>query len=175
MTRYQITLETHDAAKARIRTALKLLGAETVRIVEIAPAVDAKPVKPDNLPTSPEAKACAALYGRPETSPWADKEIAAFRKAGKTQLLTIENMTIIEKHYRAERKREGHYCRRDLMTFLANYTTELDRAKAARPSGGKALEWQPSNVVPMPDPEETERIRTATLAQIAERRKTATP
>lgn len=77
----------------------------------------------------------------------------------------MENMTILTNHYKQERKKADHYCRRDLLTCLRNIDGEIDRAKAAKPKSGKSLEWAQPKIVALPDPEEVERARaTAKLA-----------
>lgn len=173
MTRYTVNFTDRPGSKARYRHALKLLGAEHVRITETADAVAAPQRAADNLPTSPEALALARLYKRAPDRPWSEKEIALFRAARKRGVLTPENMQMITRYYEAERKkcREGIY-RRDLATFLGHCDGELDRARAFAENGSsghsKALEWLPCKVVPMPQSdEERERIRVAALATAA--------
>jgi len=162
MTRYSITAEFHDNAKARLRTSLKLLGALSVRIVELEEAQAKEPVRPDNLPSTPEAKAIADIYNRKHTQPWQDDEIAAFRKLRTTGILTLENIAMVADYYKIERKKPEHFCRTSVLRLIRYFPGELDKARADKPKAGKALEWaQPENVVPMTDPAEAERIATA--------------
>lgn len=169
MTRYTVTFTDRPGSKTRYRHALKLLGAEGVRITEAAAEPAAPRQRPDNLPTSPEAVAVAKLYRRGLETPWSDKEIALFRAARKTGILTEPNMQLITKYYETERKKgtEGIH-RRDLATFLRNVTGEVDRAREGKPANGHALEWLPAKVVQMPQTdEERERIRLQGLATAA--------
>ena len=168
--RYSLQCTGTPGAKARIRTVLNLMGFADVRIVENEiDASEPKP-KPDNLPSSPTARAVAALFGRKPDQPWADDEIRALRDAVKSTLLTMETIEVVAAFYARERRREGHFCRTSILTFCRHFGTELDKARASKPAGEKRLEWTPANVVPMQDEAETERIRVATLAQIRERR-----
>jgi hypothetical protein len=159
--RYTIHATGQPGAKGRIRTALKLMGFDGVRIDETATdATVAKP-KPDNLPTSPLAKAVAKLFHRDESKPWADAEIVAFRAAAKCGM-DLASMAEVATFYERERKKPDHYCRTSILTFLRHFGGELDKARADKPKAGKALEWaQPQNVVPMTDPAEAERIAAA--------------
>ncbi len=169
MTRYQITFTDRPDSKARYRAALKMMGAQDVRITESEAEATAPKPKKDNLPTSPEALAVAILFSRPASRPWSDDEIALFRKATKTGAFSPENMKLITKYYETERKKgdEGRH-RRDLSTFLRNASGELDRAKASKPVN-RSLEWLDSStkIVPMTSPEEEEKIREAVREQAA--------
>jgi hypothetical protein len=160
--RYTITAEAAAGAKARIRTALKLMGFNSIRIEEatIDESSTFKESKPDNLPTSNLAKSVATLFHRQPDKPWADLEIAAFKaaiKGGMDESAMIEVMSF----YDRERKKADHYCRTSILTFLRNFGGELDKARADKPRVGKALEWTPANVVPMTDPEQAGRIAEA--------------
>jgi hypothetical protein len=167
--RLTITCNFPDDAKGRVRTALKLMGGDGIRIVEVSGEAAKVPVRKDNVPTSPVAMALAGLYGRASDAEWADAEIAEFRKVKARGVLTIEAVEAIARHYARERKKPDNYCRRDLLTLLRHFDGELDRARAARPVAGKALEWTPANVVNMPEPDEAEaqRVREAARAQAA--------
>ncbi len=158
-TRYTIVCHDKPGSKPRYRHALRLLGAEGVKISELQVEASAPKPKPDNLPTSPEAKAVASLFGRPLDKPWSDAEIALFRKT--KVLLTETNMKLLTTYYTEERKRgrEGIQ-RRDLTTFLRNLTGEIDRASAVKPRNGHALEWTDSTpkLTVLPDPVETARL-----------------
>lgn len=156
-----ITCQFPDNAKARIRTALKLLGASAVRIEEVQQAPSAPKLVKDNLPTSPEAKAMADLFGRKHTTQWADREITAFRKLRTQGVMTMDNLAIITSYYTKERKKEQHYCRRDLMTLLNNFQSELDRAMERKPASSRKGEWldSTSKVIPMTPDADAEEIR----------------
>lgn len=162
-----ITAQFPDNAKARIRTALKLLGASAVRIEETATAPSVK-LKPDTLPTSEAAKAVATLFHRSHDKEWADEEIVAFKKAVKTGLLTLENMKIVTAFYLRERKQEKHFCRTSILTFCRHFGTELDKARASKPEPSKKGEWLDSNkVVPMTPDADAEEIRRKAKEQAA--------
>lgn len=79
------------------------------------------------LPTSPEAIEVAKLFNRKLTTEWNEKEISAFKKAKPD--IDIEDFPVINKYYAFERAKERGMHRRDLVTFLNNYSTEVDRAK----------------------------------------------
>ena len=169
MTRYTITADARPGAKARLRTALKLMGFESIRIVEADAAATAPKPRPDNLPTSALARQVADLYKRDHSTPWSDAEIAEFRKAVKRGVITDEAVRAIASHYHAERKKEDHYCRRDLLRFLRHFDGELDRARAVKPGRNRALEWGDGAArivaLPPPDEAEAERVRAAALEQ----------
>lgn len=169
MSLYQISFSDTPHSKARYRTALKLMGAQDVTIKEQEAAAATPKPKKDNLPTSPEAKLVASLYKRSFETPWSDKEIDLFRKARTRGIITIDNMNKIWTHYSAERRKEKHFCRHDLLTFLRNVDGELDRANAAKPEPSRKGEWLDSTkkVIPMPIEAEQERIREQAREQAA--------
>lgn len=78
-------------------------------------------------PSSPEAKALAALFNRSEDRIWSDGEIRVYRKMKPT----LDDIALITTYYAFERKKGGDGIhRKDLKTFLNNYPGELDRANA---------------------------------------------
>lgn len=164
--KYTITFLDRPDSKGRYRAALKMMGAESVRIEEKeAEPAEPKPKK-DNVPTTDEAKAIADLFSRKHAAEWDDREIAAFKKARK--LLTMDNIKLLTVYYASERRKgdEGIH-RRDLGTFLAHVAGEIDRARAAKPANGHSLEWLDSRkVVAMPVPPE-EAARIAAAAKVA--------
>ena len=84
--------------------------------------------KKTNLPANPQAIRIAALFNRRPTTPWSDKEMDALKKIGQAE---DDDLSLIETYYAAERaKGEDGRQRRDLGTFLNNFTGELDRARA---------------------------------------------
>lgn len=78
----------------------------------------------DNRPTTDMAKRIATLFRRRHTTPWSDKEIAAYRKIAKTPM---EDFEILEEYYLNS---GSEFLRRDVSTFLNNFITEVDRARA---------------------------------------------
>lgn len=159
MPRYRITTDFADDARPRLRTALRLMGGQAIRIEEVADAA-AAPIKPDNVPASAEAVAVAALFGRAPDKLWSDCEIKLFKQARKRGVLTTDETALLAKYYKAERAKgeEGRH-RRDLATFLRNVDGEIDRAKAyANRKHRTGPGWAPAGehkVIPMPAPELT--------------------
>lgn len=84
-----------------------------------------------NIPTTEAAKITADLFGRSHSTPWSDKEIAAFKKAKPERA----DVFLIARYYAQERAKPDNkgIHRRDLLTFLNNYAGELDRARARFP------------------------------------------
>lgn len=82
-------------------------------------------------PADPLADKLAALFNRRAETPWSEKELVSYRKIGS---VAPEDVTKLERYYESERKKgsEGVH-RRDLATFLGNFTGELDRARAFKP------------------------------------------
>jgi len=155
--RYTITALAAAGAKARLRTALRLMGFDSIRIDEAEAGASVAKPKPDNLPTSPLAIAVAELFHRDRTKPWADAEITAFRAATKCGL-DLSSLAEVANFYATQRKLEKNYCRTSILTFLRHFTEEWDKARAEKPRAGRSLEWTPANVVPMTDPADAERI-----------------
>jgi len=85
------------------------------------------PKKSDNIPTTPQALRIAMLFRRRPTTPWSDKEVRAYKKLGK---IDPEDLEVVCRYTESERAKgdEGRH-RRDLATFLNNFTGELDRAR----------------------------------------------
>jgi hypothetical protein len=90
--------------------------------------------KSDNLPTSPQAIRISELFHRRPTTKWSAKEIKAFESIPRESL---DHLDLVCRYTEAERlKGEQGRHRRDLATFLNNFTGELDRARA-KPVNGK--------------------------------------
>jgi hypothetical protein len=68
----------------------------------------------------------ADIFKRNGTSPWTDKEVAAFKKLH----FDSDEVALLERYYASERKKPDNICRRDLQTLLNNYASEIDRARA---------------------------------------------
>lgn len=67
------------------------------------------------------------LFRRRPTTPWSDKEVRAYKAIGKVD---PEDLELVCRYTEAERaKGENGRHRRDLATFLNNFTGELDRAR----------------------------------------------
>jgi len=81
-----------------------------------------------NVPTTRTAQRIATLFNRRLTTPWSVPEIKAFRACG---MIDDTELELVERYYASERaKGEKGIHRRDLCTFLNNYSGELDRARA---------------------------------------------
>lgn len=91
----------------------------------------------DRFPTTEQSKRIASLFHRRDTTAWDEKEVSAYRKIGT---VPPDDLTLIERYYAAERKKgdgeNGGRHRRDLGTFLNNFSGELDRARAYKPFTG---------------------------------------
>ena len=84
--------------------------------------------KANNLPSTPQAIRLSSLFGRRQTTAWSEKEVKALRAIGEIQ---DDDISLIETYYAAERaKGQDGWHRRDIGTFLNNFSGELDRARA---------------------------------------------
>lgn len=79
--------------------------------------------KKDVFPTTERAKIIASLFSRRLTTAWDAKEIKAFRA---TQKHPDEDFNLVVDFYRES---GSPFLRKDLGTFLNNFTGELDRAR----------------------------------------------
>ncbi len=102
------------------------------------------------VPTTPEAKTIASLFKRKESTPWQEKEVKAFKKI---MPMDAEELALVCAYTEAERKKgdEGIH-RRDLVTFLNNFRTEVDRAREWARRNPKTARQKVAPVV-LPDPE----------------------
>jgi hypothetical protein len=95
-----------------------------------------------NLPTTEAAITVARLFNRKLTTPWSDQEVRAFKKLNP---IDPEDLALVVRYYAQERsKGEDGIHRRDLKTFLNNYSGEVDRAKAAKIKPNGAERAKPS-------------------------------
>jgi hypothetical protein len=111
-------------------------GMETIRLPK---------VNSDVLPTTDNAKRIATLFRRRLTTAWSEKEVKAYKKICPIE---PEELSVLEGYYEAERaKGEEGIHRRDLLTFLNNFTGEVDRARQFEGSrkkkngAGRSGEW----------------------------------
>lgn len=82
-------------------------------------------------PTTEPAIRIARLFNRRTTTSWSEKEVRQYRKLVKHGCFTtLDDLEVIERYYFVERKKENGIHRRDLYTFLNNFSGELDRARA---------------------------------------------
>lgn len=75
------------------------------------------------IPTTPQSKRVADIFHRRHTTAWSEKEIAAYKKL---KTIPETDLAAVEDYY----KSGAMYLRRDLLTFLNNFSGELDRARA---------------------------------------------
>lgn len=73
------------------------------------------------VPTTEQSKRVADIFHRRHTTPWSEKEIAAYKKLGT---IDPETLATVEAYYKSDEP----YLRRDLLTFLNNFAGEVDRA-----------------------------------------------
>jgi len=101
----------------------------------------------------------SGIFHRRISTRWNDKELKIFRS-----ILPIdsETLSMVERYYKTERGKEGNICRRDVFTFLNNYSSEVDRAVAwckRHPVKNKIIAMRP------------ETAQEETPEQVAERKK----
>lgn len=73
------------------------------------------------------------MFNRRESTVWSEKEIRQFKALLKQGHITPENLSLLERYYSQEKaKGEKGIHRRDLLTFLNNFTGELDRANGSQ-------------------------------------------
>ncbi len=83
------------------------------------------------IPTTEIPDRIARLFNRRPLTPWSEKEVRRYRQLVKDKVLTsVDDLDVIERYYVYQRKRENGIHRRDLYTFLNNFSGELDRARA---------------------------------------------
>ncbi len=82
------------------------------------------------IPTTEIAKRISTIFGRRITTAWSEKEVRRYKQLCRDFIPRIEDMDVIERYYVYQRKRENGIHRRDLYTFLNNFSGELDRARA---------------------------------------------
>ena len=68
---------------------------------------------------------------RRESSPWSDKEMAAY--SAIRLALDEEDIALVERYYAEKLPREKDFRRRDLLTLLNNWPGEVDRARGRFP------------------------------------------
>lgn len=86
--------------------------------------------KKDVFPTTPRSIKIAELFGRRPTTAWEEKEIKVFRTIAKHP---DEDFELVVEFYQ---KSNSPYLRKDLGTFLNNFSGELDRARAWKSGNG---------------------------------------
>ncbi len=83
------------------------------------------------IPETEIAKRISTLFKRRIDTHWSEKEVRRYRQLVKDKCLTnVDQLDLIERYYVYQRKRENGIHRRDLYTFLNNFSGELDRARA---------------------------------------------
>jgi len=82
----------------------------------------------------------SAIFGRKPETPWSEKETKAFRKI---RPMDEEDLAVVESYYAANRKLPVNYCRRDILTLLNNFQSEVDKSRLWQQTKHHA--HQPSN------------------------------
>ncbi len=82
------------------------------------------------IPLTDTAKRIAILFKRRLDTHWSEKEVKRYRQLIKDRVMSDEALELIGRYYAYQRKRENGIHRRDLYTFLNNFSGELDRARA---------------------------------------------
>lgn len=84
-----------------------------------------------SLPTTPQSMRIATIFHRKLTTPWTDKERKAYRAIGT---VPDEDLAALESYYAANwpPNRDVNILRHDLLTFLNNFSGEVDRAHAVK-------------------------------------------
>lgn len=81
-------------------------------------------------PTTEPAKRIATLFKRRLSTAWSEREIRAYKKLVKQGCFTDpDDLRLVETYYVFNQKKEANYLRKDLLTFLNNFTGEVDRAR----------------------------------------------
>lgn len=75
---------------------------------------------------NPEQKRLNAIFRRRDNTPWSKQELAAWKAVTP---VADENMTALERYYKAAIPAAQNYRRRDLCTLLNNFNGEVDRAR----------------------------------------------
>ncbi len=83
------------------------------------------------IPTTEIAKRISSLFARRLSTAWSEKEVRRFKILVKEGILSLDDLELIERYYAFQRRRgDSGIHRRDLYTFLNNFSGELDRARA---------------------------------------------
>lgn len=88
----------------------------------------------EGMADDPIAVRLGALFNRRPDTAWGEDEAKAYRKIPP---ISEDDFVKLERYYKAERaKGDDGIHRRDLATFLNNFSGELDRARAHKPFSG---------------------------------------
>lgn len=123
----------------------------------------------NNLPTTPNAIRIATLFGRRMSTPWSDREVKEFKKLAKSGAFSDPNdLSLIEAYYQFERRKEDKGIhRRDLGTFLNNFLSELDRARAWRKRYPITKETKKDREIRIPTDEEWSEAKDLVAKELA--------
>lgn len=127
-------------------------------------------------PTTEPAKRIAALFRRRLTTHWSDKEVKTYRQLVKRGCFEpLDDLELIERYYAAERRKgERGMHRRDLCTFVNNFTGELDRANEwnrTHPKERKIIPMPPAAASTQPEVICDDVVRQRFLAEYEERKR----
>ncbi len=93
--------------------------------------------KSNMVPTTPQSKRVAKIFHRKLETPWTKKEVESYKLLGD---IPEDDLAAVEAYYGSNwpPTRNVNILRHDLLTFLNNFSGEVDRANAANlPSRGK--------------------------------------
>jgi hypothetical protein len=65
------------------------------------------------------------IFRRRQKTKWSDAELTALRHA----TIPLEELSLVEKYYKAEANNPNSYCRTSILTFLRHFPGEVDRAR----------------------------------------------
>lgn len=84
------------------------------------------------LPTTEQSKRIATIFHRRLTTAWADDEVKAYHKLG---IIPADDLSAVERYYSENwpPERDKNILRHDMLTFLNNFTGEVDRANSNQP------------------------------------------
>lgn len=105
-----------------------------------------KPPPLVGVEASDEAQRMAAIFHRRPGTKWSEKEVAAFRKL--LHPIDSDHLAMIEERYAAQWPPRSNIntLRHDLFTFLNNFSTEVDRARAWKATNGNG---KPAETCPL--------------------------
>lgn len=101
------------------------------------------------VPTTEAARRIHALFRRRPGSHWHEKEIQQFKRLWRIKCFDdLTDLAMVERYYAHERKKQTRgqpaFHRRKLITFLNNFTGEVDKAR----------DWEDSRPAKKPEAEQ---------------------
>jgi hypothetical protein len=65
------------------------------------------------------------IFRRRQKTKWSDAELTALRHA----TIPLDELSLVERYYKAEANNPGSFCRTSILTFLRHFPGEVDRAR----------------------------------------------